>query len=573
MADANVAQAATDGPAPALAPLAAQPAAPELARTAAISTALDLLQERSPAIHDRIVALVDAGEVPDTALLREVVAVLGGAVPPDGAEGEAVTLPGLGPVGTMAELTLGLGPAVQARRLAASAATAAGDDAAAVALPTTESAPVVAAAGIAADAVTGETGMGETANGAAPSGLSPDGSPAPLPPPGSEAVLLALDRLQETRPDLHQRLVADIAEGRPADPAVLREVITLMGGRPAEGSEREGADGTPAIVVADLGLAGSIDQLNQTISALVAAQAAPAPAAPNAADPGIPDTVLRIADAAPGLAVPAADGSEGTTTIRSPSSDEQPITLPLFALPQGEMVTMQPMIDAANVLIAKDATGDAGAGSLSPNLVMLVAMQNEQLQFGKTLMRLPQPLTALPYSVDQPVSCWTGARLTPGMLPTALLLLDALSVSSDSDVSGLTPDVREVVMETALSPDRVKACLRQTGTTFGAMVGGSSTFLTETARNPDFVEFLFRNVPVAQLPLAGANLAGDRYVELTDGRKLGEGAAPDITSRIMSIGDLGILLRTAEGTRIQLYGSTLGWRVADTCGPNECGMN
>lgn len=550
--DAPMATAAVAPPSPAAgstadpAPLAAQAALPDAAselgagppdaaaaRVIAVSTALDRLQARSPALHDRIVALVDAGEVPDTALLAEAITVLGGSAPADGSPDAPVTLPELGPVGTMAELSSALGPAVQARRQTA-------------------------------------------ATTAAPGSVDQAEPPAPLAaPPGSEAVLLALDRLQETRPDLHQRLVTDIAEGRAADPAVLREVVTLMAGGTAEASQAEGggATGPSQIVVADLGLSGSIDQLNQTISALVAAQSANAPAAaPDPVGTAVPGSVVRIADPAP-LAEPAGAGPEGSTTIQASSPDEQPITLPLFALPQGEMVTMQPMIDAANALIAEDSAGDAGSGTLSPNLVMLVAMQNEQLQFGKTLMRLPQPLTALPYSVDQPVSCWQGARLTPGMLPTALLLLDALSVSSDSDVTGLTPDVREVVMETALSPDRVKACLRETGTAFGAMVGGSSTFLSETARNPDFVEFLFRNVPAAQLPLAGANLAGERYVELADGRKLGEGAAPDITSRIMSIGDLGILLRTAEGTRIQLYGSTLGWRVADTCGPEDCGMN
>lgn len=536
-------QASATTTTPALPPLAAQPVAPGADRAAALSTALDQLQQRSPAIHDRILALVDAGEVPQADLVREAVAVLGGAVPPAGAADAVVTLPGIGPVGTVSDLAQSLGPAVAARRLAAATAPADGP------------AP-------------------------APAVASQEAPAAPPLPPESEAVLLALDRLQETRPDLHQSLVADIAEGRPADPTVLREVITLMGGTPPAGGpgEEGAANGTPQIVVADLGLAGSIDQLNQTIAALVAGQASATPPATPPADPvpsdtDAPVTVLRIADTAPALAGPAGIGFEGTTTIQGASADEAPITLPLFALPQGEMVTMQPMIEAANALIAKDAKGDAGAGGLSPNLVMLVAMQNEQLQFGKTLMRLPQPLTALPYSEDQPVSCWQGARLTPGMLPTALLLLDALSVSSESDVSGLTPDVREVVMETALSPDRVKACLRKTGTAFGAMVGGSSTFLSETARNPDFAQFLFRNVPSAQLPLAGANLAGERYVELVDGRKLGEGAAPDITSRIMSIGDLGILLRTAEGTRIQLYGSSLGWLVAETCLPDQCGVN
>jgi type III secretion system YscD/HrpQ family protein len=295
------------------------------------------------------------------------------------------------------------------------------------------------------------------------------------------------------------------------------------------------------------------------------------PSAPDLAQQGPPaDAVQLTFD---GAADRPAMESYGTHTIPSLGADQPAITLPLFALPRDETLTMQPMIDAANEFLAREGGANGGLGAVSPNLMMLVAMQNEQLQFGKTLMRLPQPLTALPYALDQSVACWEGARLTPEMVPTALLLLDALSVSNSSDVTGLTEDVRDVVMETALSPDRVVNCLRQTGTAFGEMVGGNSTFLSETARNPDFVEFLFRNVPTAELPLAGASLVGERYVELTDGRKLAEGAAPDITSRIMSIGDLGVLLRTAEGTRIQLYGNGLGWRVAETCMPNDCGMN
>jgi hypothetical protein len=270
-----------------------------------------------------------------------------------------------------------------------------------------------------------------------------------------------------------------------------------------------------------------------------------------------------------------------TPTPASPTAEPTPpvtaeaatTTLPLFALPKTGAVAFTALKETTDALVKKEDEISGDISPISPNLRALVAMQHEQLQMGRTLMRLPKPLSALPYPVDEPVQCWEGSKVTPELLPTALLLLDVLSVSSEDDIGSVSADLREMIMETALSPGRVRDCLTRTGTAYGQMLGNSSTFLFETQRNPGFVEFLFRDVPKSELALAGANLTEDRYVELVDGRKLREGAAPDITTRIAAIGDLGVLVRTADGTRVQLFGNALGWRVVDACATVECGVN
>lgn len=289
--------------------------------------------------------------------------------------------------------------------------------------------------------------------------------------------------------------------------------------------------------------------------------------------PSSPETAATPSAATPPAPPPAQTAETVAQEPAPPTAANTATTLPLFALPKTGAVAFTALKETTDALVKKEDEISGDVSPISPNLRALVAMQHEQLQMGRTLMRLPKPLSALPYPVDEPVQCWTGSKVTPELLPTALLLLDVLSVSSEDDIGTVSPDLRDMIMETALSPNRVRDCLTRTGTAYGQMLGNSSTFLFETQRNPGFVEFLFRGVPKSELVIAGANLTEDRYVELVDGRKLREGAAPDITTRIAAIGDLGVLVRTADGTRVQLFGNALGWRVVDACVTVECGVN
>lgn len=436
----------------------------------------------------------------------------------------------------------------------------------------------------------------------------------------------ALTRLRDLRPDLHDRLRADVTAGRVPDNALLQEVLTALGGSLRTiGLNAAGAPQV-AVDIPGIGQIGTLDEMATELQSafspaeapttatptrpvaaapllqqppvsatpvqLAAAEAeettppaaAQPPATTQTAEPAAPtaEVVAEPAQPAPSQPAPVTvvPQEQTKTTPATPTPDPTPpvtagaaTTLPLFALPKTGAVAFTALKETTDALVKKEDAISGDVSPISPNLRALVAMQHEQLQMGRTLMRLPKPLSALPYPVDEPVQCWAGSKVTPELLPTALLLLDVLSVSSEDDIGSVSPDLRDMIMETALSPDRVRDCLMRTGTAYGQMLGNSSTFLFETQRNPGFVEFLFRDVPKSELAIAGANLTGDRYVELVDGRKLREGAAPDITTRIAAIGDLGVLVRTADGTRVQLFGNALGWRVVDACATVECGVN
>lgn len=471
--------------------------APPGSPAARIDAALTRLRDLAPDLHDRLKADIEAGRLPETALLQDVLTALGGSLRNGGTDGAgnpqiSVDVPGIGTLGTLDQLGAALRSAL-GPRAAESAATA---PARPVLAAAPEQAPILAATLVVAEAE--------------------ESSPQPPAP-------------------------------APA-PAVAPAATVTSPSAESPGSLAQNAAAAPAVPLAT----ASTPEPSAAPSPTVAAEPAPQPA----------QSALAGSETATEQTPPAASPPVQATT-----------TLPLFALPKIGAGAANALMATTEALVKKEDAASGDVSPISPNLRALVAMQHEQLQMGRTLMRLPKPLSALPYPVDEPVSCWSGSKLTPELVPTALLLLDVLSVSSEDDISSVSPDLRDMIMETALSPGRVKDCLSESGTAYGQMVSNSSTFLFETARNPGFVEFLLRSVPRAELVIVGANLMQDRYVELADGRKLREGAAPDITSRVTAIGDLGILVRTADGMRVQLFGNALGWRVVDACVTPACEVN
>lgn len=143
-----------------------------------------------------------------------------------------------------------------------------------------------------------------------------------------------------------------------------------------------------------------------------------------------------------------------------------------------------------------------------------------------------------------------------------MLWLDILSLGGDTDLSGFDETVRRTILEAALSPTRLRACLLEDLSPFSMRLEASSSFLQETRRNDRFAEYIFRDTPRFPLVMSGVDLSGDRYVMLENGRKLYEGSAPTLGSRVVSIGDLGILLRLSSGYQVALYPERMRWRVS-----------
>lgn len=216
---------------------------------------------------------------------------------------------------------------------------------------------------------------------------------------------------------------------------------------------------------------------------------------------------------------------------------------------------------------APELTADAMAqnpelDAVSKELVALAQAQAEAMARGESLLTGPAPLEAEATPTARGAKCWDGSNITVESLPTVLLWMDILSVSTNLDIAAVNPESRILFMEAALNPDRIRACLRGGETEYGAAILAESEFLRETARNDSFAAFLFRNVQRYPLALAGINLSGERYAQLTDGRKLTEGAAPSVDSRLSVIGDLGLLIRVSGGYRVNLYGDDIGWLVS-----------
>jgi hypothetical protein len=212
-------------------------------------------------------------------------------------------------------------------------------------------------------------------------------------------------------------------------------------------------------------------------------------------------------------------------------------------------------------------TADAQAvnpelASVSKEMIAMADAQTDALARGETLLAVPLPLQAEPAAMKTSGNCWAGSHITVESLPTVLLWMDILSISSNLDIVKVRPDSRILFMEAALNPDRIRDCLLSAGNDYSAALLQNSVFLQEMARNEMFAAFLFRSVPRHPLDLAGISLSGDRYAQLVDGRKLGEGAAPSVDSRLTVIGDLGLLIRVADGYRVNLYGDDIGWLVS-----------
>jgi type III secretion system YscD/HrpQ family protein len=153
-------------------------------------------------------------------------------------------------------------------------------------------------------------------------------------------------------------------------------------------------------------------------------------------------------------------------------------------------------------------------------------------------------------------ACRPGSRLTTGNIRTVLFWLDLLSMTSSMSIKDFELEEQGAILEAALVPTLAGACMK---TSSGRDYAAPSLYLAEAARNPDFASFLTRDLQPFALDIGGANLGGDRYIQIRDGSRFGEGAAPDGTSRIALVGELGVLVRRSTGFATVLYGQSLNW--------------
>ena len=264
------------------------------------------------------------------------------------------------------------------------------------------------------------------------------------------------------------------------------------------------------------------------------------------------------------LAVRDALSSSDETTFTSETDEKLAAQLPVLAGPLSEPFAR--LVRATNLAIAgsDDEMGTTAAElglpngtnllSMSPVLVALVDEQQDALRRGNTVLQATRDGAMVQ-------TCRLNDGVSVEQLPVLLFWMDYFSLNPSIDLAALDGPNKTLFFEVAMSPKRIRRCLEALESDMAAGLLAHSVFLKETAINDRFAEYLFRNVPRFELDMVGINLSEERYVQLRDGSKLRSGMAPNLQSRIAMIGDVGLIVRVADGYEVRLYDETLAWLI------------
>ncbi len=118
------------------------------------------------------------------------------------------------------------------------------------------------------------------------------------------------------------------------------------------------------------------------------------------------------------------------------------------------------------------------------------------------------------------------------------------------------PEFQRPILEAALNPEWTSDCA---ATAAGAEFG--SVYLYEIMRNSDFVRHIARDLTDFPIDVAGASTVGKRYIQTRSGRKMSEGAAPDASSRLAMVGQLGVAVEQDSGYAKVIFDTDLNWLI------------
>jgi type III secretion system YscD/HrpQ family protein len=410
-------------------------------------------------------------------------------------------------------------------------------------------------------------------------------------PPGLTPLLA---RLSNESPDLFRRLSAQIGTGDGPDPVLVEQALVvlrtdaspqelalletasaaLIGTPPAPDAPPDAADPVaPSDPVPERGPDRLVDLINRVVAPESFAPGKIAQGLLDADDPAeiIPEsaTALRPGNTDVLLGEPGVEPNQSPIAAGTPTGLPDDPALPAFdtlAPPDADLSRLLQVAQRLKNTQANDGDGlEARISTLLSvgpvaRLFDLAELQENRLAEGKSL--LPQPIAAdrRPTGVPQN-TCWIGTSITVEKLPVLMLWMEILSVDPAVDLSQIDGVDPRLFMEATLSPKRLRSCLERLDTPYARLLLESSVFLNESTINENFAAFLMRNVPKFDIDMSGINLRGDRYLQLTSGKKLREGMAPSLESRLLLIGDLGLLLRVSEGYSTALYGDEMAWRV------------
>lgn len=156
-------------------------------------------------------------------------------------------------------------------------------------------------------------------------------------------------------------------------------------------------------------------------------------------------------------------------------------------------------------------------------------------------------------------ACWNGTRIQARDALAALFWLDRLSTSEAESLARFSREQQALLLEVALNPAAAGACAR---TVDGAAeIAERSVYLREIGRNPAFIRFITRDLAPFALDITGVDLAKNRFVLTRPGRKLPAGSAPDPSSRVAFIGELGLGVQLKSGLAAVIFDPEINWKI------------
>lgn len=158
--------------------------------------------------------------------------------------------------------------------------------------------------------------------------------------------------------------------------------------------------------------------------------------------------------------------------------------------------------------------------------------------------------------------CWAGSVIKESDVATVLFWLDFLSMTTEMSLINLDKDSQYLLLEAALSPDRMRKCAQRVAEKRDIPLHSMSLYLDEAERNPAFVRFLVRDFRISTLDITGVMLRERvRYLQMKNGVKIREGSSPDVSSKLASVGALGALMQSSQGLAPVIYSDDLAWKA------------
>ncbi|MDC9823038.1 EscD/YscD/HrpQ family type III secretion system periplasmic domain-containing protein [Devosia sp. ZB163] len=267
------------------------------------------------------------------------------------------------------------------------------------------------------------------------------------------------------------------------------------------------------------------------------------------------------------LGLPVADDEPAPSEASSEVSRETRPEAPTDAgsEPTSDSPGGGPVIPAADVnLLGRELVTRWQQGTLGDSSAASALGEDLRTLESSSLTGPAQPLAkryapllagAVP-EADAYEPCWYQSRLNQSNVTGALFWLDLLSVSRELSLADLDRPTQALILEAALSPQWTASCAAKAA-------GGEvqSPYLYEVSRNPSFVSYIARDIGSFPIEVAGVNTAGDRYIQTRAGLKMAEGSAPDATSRLVLVGELGAAFQRDDGYSTYVFDSSLNWRT------------